>query len=156
MKSPSRTALKQPRRDRKVCNQHLKVNWQNRCKKIDEIGVLRGDKTWEVCEQKAVSILYLCFGTESCRIFKSKYPHFQIQKQPFKDLSQAMDDSFTKIRNITHDRFFFFSSQQKGVSVENFYGRLIEQEENCSLGDEETTLIRDAFILNMQDHDTQR
>ena len=31
-------------RDRKVRNHQLKVNWQNRCKKIDEIGILCGDK----------------------------------------------------------------------------------------------------------------
>ena len=31
-------------RDRKNRNQHLKVTWQNRCKKIYEIGNLCGDK----------------------------------------------------------------------------------------------------------------
>ena len=31
-------------RDRKVNNQRLNVNWQNRCKRIDEIGILCGDK----------------------------------------------------------------------------------------------------------------
>ena len=62
-----------------------------------------------------------------------------------------MDDSFTKIRKITYDRFVFFSSkQQKGDSVESFYRRLVEQAENCNLGDEEISLIRDAFVLNMQ------
>ena len=56
-----------------------------------------------------------------------------------------------------YDRFVVFSSkQQKGESVESFYGRLIEQAENCRLGDEETTLIRDTYILNMQHHDTER
>ena len=45
-------------RDRKVRKQQLKVNWQNRCKKIDEIGILRGDKPWELCKQKA-KMLYL-------------------------------------------------------------------------------------------------
>ena len=40
-------------RDRKVRNQQLKVNWQNRCKKIDEIGTLCKDKPWEYCKQKA-------------------------------------------------------------------------------------------------------
>ena len=39
--------------------------------------------------------------------------------------------------------------------LKTFYGRLIEKAENCSLGSEETTLIRDAFILNMIDHATQ-
>ena len=88
-------------RDRKIRNQQLKVNWQNRCKKIDEIGILRGDKTWGICEQKSTSLLYLSFGTEGRRIFKSKQPHFLIEKQPFKELWQAMEDSFTKVRIIT-------------------------------------------------------
>ena len=101
--------------------------------------------------------MYLSIGTEGRQIFRSKYPHFQIEKQPFKELWQAMEVSFTKVRNINYDRFVFFScEQQKVESVESFYGRLIEQAENCSLGSEETTLIRDAFILNMIDHETQK
>ena len=143
-------------RDRKVCNQQLKVNWQNRCKKVDEIGILCGDKPWEICEQKAISLLYLSIETEGRGIFKSKHPHFQIEKQPFRELWQAMEDSFTKVRNITYDRFVFYSCKQKGESVESFYGRLVELAENCTLGSEETTLIRDAFILNMIDHGTQK
>ena len=68
-----------------------------------------------------------------------------------------MEDSFTKVRNIIYDRFVFYScKEQKGESVESFYGRLVEQAENCSLGCEETSLIRDAFILNMIDHETQK
>ena len=145
-------------RDRKVRNQQLKVKWQNRCKNVDEIGILCGDKPWGLCEQKAISLLYLSIGTEGPRIFKSKHPHFQIEKQPFRELWQAMEDSFAKVRNITYDRFVFYScKQQKGESVErSFYGRLIELAENCTLGSEETTLIRDAFILNMIDHETQK
>ena len=68
-----------------------------------------------------------------------------------------MEDSFTKVRHIAYNRFVFYScKQQKDENVESFYGRLIEQSENCSIGIEETTLIRDAFILNMIDHETQR
>ena len=144
-------------RDRKVRNQQLKVNWQNRFKKVEEIGILCGDRQWGICEQKAISLLYLSIGTEGRRIFRSKHPNIQIEKQPFKELWQAMEDSFTKVRNIISDRFVFYSSkQQKGESVESFYGRLIELAENCTLGSEETTLIRDAFILNMIDHETQK
>ena len=65
-------------RDRKVRNQQLKVNWQNRCKKIEEIGILCGDKPWGICEQKSISLLYLSIGTERRQILKSKHPHFQI------------------------------------------------------------------------------
>ena len=143
-------------RDRKVRNQQLKVNWQYRWKKVEEIGILCGDKPWGICEQKTISLLYLSIGTEGRRIFKSKYPHFQIEKQPFKDLWRAMEDSFAKVCNITYNRFVFYSrKQQKGESVEGFYGRLIELAESCNLGSEETTLIRDAFILNMLDHEKE-
>ena len=38
-------------RDRKIRNQQLKVNWQNRCKQIDETGILCGDKQWGICEK---------------------------------------------------------------------------------------------------------
>ena len=144
-------------RDRKIRNQQLKVNWQNRCTKIEEIGILCGDKPWGTCKQKSISLLHLSIGTDRRRIFKSKHPHFQIEKQPFNELWQAMQDSFIKVRNIIYDRFVFYScKQQKGESVESFYGRLVEQAENCSLGSEETSLIRDAFILNMIDHETQK
>ena len=143
--------------DRKVRNQQLKVNWQIRCTKIDETGISCGDKPWGFCEQKSVSLLYLSIGTERRRVFKSKNPPFQIEKEPFKELWRKMEESSTKIKNITSDRFVFFSSkQQKGESVESFYRRLIEQAENCSLGNEETTLIRDAFILNMRYNETQK
>ena len=73
-------------RDRKVRKKQLKVNWQNGCKKVDEIGILCGDKPWGICEPKSISLLYLSIGTEGRRIFKSKHPHFQIEKQPFKEL----------------------------------------------------------------------
>ena len=61
-------------RDRKVRNQQLKVNWQNRCKKVEEIGILCGDEPWGICEQKTISLLYLSIGTEGRRILKSKHP----------------------------------------------------------------------------------
>ena len=143
--------------DRKVHNQHLKVNWQNRYKKIDEIGILCGDKPWEHCEQKNTSLFYLFIAKEGRCIFKSNHHHFHIEKEPLKEFWRVMEGSFTKTRNITYDRFVVFSfKKQKGESVESIKGHLIEQAEICSLGDEETTPIRNAFILNIQGHDTQR
>ena len=75
-------------RDRKIRNQQLKVNWQNRCKTIEEIGIVCGDKPWGICEQKSISLFYLGIGTEGRRIFKSKHLLFQIEKQPFKELDK--------------------------------------------------------------------
>ena len=76
-------------RDRKIRNQQLKVNRKNRCTKIEEIGILCGDKPWGICEQKSISLLYLSIGTERRCIFKSRHPHFQIEKQPFKELLKS-------------------------------------------------------------------
>ena len=68
-----------------------------------------------------------------------------------------MDDSFIKARNITYDRFVFFSSKQQGrESAQSFYETLIEEIENCSRGNEDTTLIRDTFNCNIRDNDTQK
>ena len=143
--------------DRIICNQQLKLTWQNRCKKIDEIGIFCGVKPWKISDQKAAALQYLCIGTEDRRIFKIKHPHFFIEKEPTKEQWCVMEDSYIKTRNITYDRFVFFSSkQQKGESIESFCGKVIAQTGNYSLGDEETTLIRDTFILNILDYETQK
>ena len=73
-------------RDQKVRNQQLKVNWQYPFEKNDEIGILCGDEPWGICKQKYASLLYLSIGTEGRRIFQSKHPHFQIEKEPFNEL----------------------------------------------------------------------
>ena len=61
-----------------------------------------------------------------------------------------------KNSNIKFDRFFVFSSkQQKCEPVESFYGKIIEQAENCSLRDAKKTVIRETFFLNVLDYETQ-
>ena len=135
------------RSETKKRNQLLKLKWQNRCKKIDEIGILCGDELWDICDQTAASLFYPCLGTEVRRIFKSKHPLFLNEKEPMKELWSVMEFSSTKNRNITFHRFDVFSSkQQKGEPVESFYGKLIEQAENCSLRDQEKTLIRETIV----------
>ena len=43
-KAPVENHTQATERNRKVRNQQLKVNWQNRCAKIEEFGILCGDK----------------------------------------------------------------------------------------------------------------
>ena len=54
--------------DQKIRNQQLKVTWQNRCKKIDEIGILCDDEPWEHCDQKATSLLSLSLSVLGQRV----------------------------------------------------------------------------------------
>ena len=44
----------------------------------------------------------------------------------------------------------------KGKSIEHFIGKIKELSENCELGNQEDTLIRDVFVANMQDPEIQK
>ena len=46
--------------------------------------------------------------------------------------------------------------QSKEESIEHFFGKLKDLSENCDLGNQEDTLIRDLFIANTQDPEIQR
>ena len=52
-----------------------------------------------------------------------------------------MGGSVIKTRNITYDRFVSSSEKQKGKYVQSFYGRLLDQSENCSLEDKDNLYI---------------
>ena len=65
----------QRERERLLGNAQLKMNWENRCQKQMEIGIMCGDKPWRQADQKTVSMLYLSLGTEGRRIICSRNPH---------------------------------------------------------------------------------
>ena len=68
-----------------------------------------------------------------------------------------MEIAFIRPRNITFDRYVFFSrKQKKGETVEKFYSILKELAENCDFENREEVIVRDIFIRNMLDDDIQR
>ena len=68
-----------------------------------------------------------------------------------------MESTFSRQRNITFDSNMLLTTKwSKGESIEHFFGKLKESSDNCDLGNQEVTLIRDLFIANMQDPDIQR
>ena len=46
--------------------------------------------------------------------------------------------------------------QTKGETLDHFYGKLKVLSENCELGNQKNTLIRDLFTANMQDSEIQK
>ena len=61
-----------------------------------------------------------------------------------------MEIALLRPRNITIDRYVFFSrKQKKGETVEQFYSILKELAENCYFENREEVIIRDIFITNM-------
>ena len=94
---------------------------------------------------------------EGRQIFGSQKPTIQTDQIYTKDLWESLDKVFTKLRDITFDRYTFLTRKQlKGESVEKFYGCLRELSLNCDLGSHEESIIRDVFIANIQDGEIQR
>ena len=87
-------SIAQSERDRKNRNEQLKNAWLNRCQKIELARILCGDKPWNFCDNKAVSLTYL--GTEGCRIFGSQEPNIQIDRVTTNDLWESLDQVFTR------------------------------------------------------------
>ena len=116
-----------------------------------------GYKPWTQADRKTVPMLYLSLGTEGRRIACSRNPHLKKDILTTVELWNIMEATFVRQRNITFDRYMLLTTKQsKGESIELFVGRLKELSENCELGNQEDTLIRDLFIANMQDPDIQR
>ena len=116
-----------------------------------------GDKLWAQADQKTVSMLYLSLGTEGRQMVWSRKPHFKMDILTTAELWNIMEATFIGQRNITFDRYMLLTTKQsKGESIKHFFGKLKELFENCELGSQEDTLIRDLFIANMQDPEIQR
>ena len=101
--------------------------------------------------------MYLSLGTEGRRVFNSKNSTFNVDEISTRNLWDVLNKSFIRIHNITFDRYLFLTrKQQKGETIEKFYGHLKELSEDCDLGEKGDTIIRDVFIANMQNEDIQK
>ena len=45
--------------DRQIRNSQLNLQWDLKCQKIKEAGVLCGERPWRICDQICVSLLFL-------------------------------------------------------------------------------------------------
>ena len=154
---PIEDATHEPERDRQIRNSQLNLQWELKCQKISEAGVLCGDRPWHLCDQQCVSLLYLSIGTEGRRLLTQKFPHDNFYDLTTLKLWKMLEIAFIRPRNITFDRYVFFSwKQKKGETVEQFYSILKELAENCDFENREEVIIRDVFMTNMLDDDIQR
>ena len=86
-----------------------------------------------------------------------QFSHDNIYDLSTLKLWEMMEIAFIRPRNITVDRYVFFSrKQKKGETVEQFYSILKELAKNCDFENREEVIIRDIFITNMLDDDIQR
>ena len=150
-------ASAQSERERNKRNAQQKMNRQNKCQRLIEVGIMCGDKPWPLADRKTVSLLYLSVGIKVRRILNYKNPHIMIDTLTTVDLWKIVEEAFIRPRNITFDRHVFqITKQHRGETVEHFYGKLKELTENCDFGNKEETLIRDVFITNLMDPEIQK
>ena len=72
-------------------------------------------------------------------------------------MSKACSDSFEKTRNLTFDRYLFFTRKQKTEeNLEQFLCALKELAQFCQFGTLESTLIRDIFTAHLNDFEIQK
>ena len=150
-------ASAQSERERNARNAQQKMNWQNKCQRLIEIGIMCGDKPWPLADRKTVFLLYLSIGVEGRRILNCKNPHIIIDTLTTVDIWKIVEEAFIRPRNITFDRHVFLITKQlRGETVDHFYGKLKDSAENCDFEKKEETLIRNAFITNLMDPEFQK
>ena len=126
------------------------MNWQNKCQRLIEVGMMCGDKPWPLADRKTVYLLYLSIGVEGRCIPNCKNPHIMIYTLPTVDFWKIVEEAFILPRNITFDRHVFsITKQLRGETVEQFYGKLMELAVNCNFKNKEEIMIRDVFITNL-------
>ena len=64
--------------DRQIRNNQLKIQWELKCQKNTEAGILLGNKPRTLCDQKCVSLVYITIETEARRLLTQKFPHDNI------------------------------------------------------------------------------
>ena len=101
------------------------AKWKNECNLIDRIGVLCGDKPWDIADKKAKSMVYLTIGIEGRRMHTRKYPHTNFENITTQQLWEKLGLTFIRPRNVTFDRYLLLTRrQQKGETLEQFHSAL--------------------------------
>ena len=133
------------------------AKWKNECNLIDRIGVLCGDKRWDVADEKAKSLAYLTIGIEGRMMHTRKYPHTNVENIMTLQLWEELELKFIRPRNVTFDNYLLLTRrQQKGETMEQFHSALRSLAEFCQLGALEDSLLRDIFTANMNDPEIQK
>ena len=108
-------ATEQRERDRQIHNSQLKLQWELKWQKITEAGVLCSRRPWPLCDQNCVSLLCLSIGTEGRRLLTQKFPHDYIYDLSTLRFWEMMEICFFQPRNITFDRYVFFSRKTEKI-----------------------------------------
>ena len=133
------------------------TKWKNECNVINHVGVLCGDKPWDMADRKVKSLIYLSLGVEGRKMHGRKFPHTNVETKTTKRIWEELEITFIRPRNVTFDRYLLLTRrQQRGETMEQFHSALRSLAEHCQLGHLEDELLRDIFTANMIDPEIQK
>ena len=118
---------------------------------------LMGDMEEGAATKKAISSLYLSLGMAARKNLLNKYPTTNIASISLTDLIKNCKDCFEKPKNETLDRFKFLSrKQEEGETLRQFWSELNGLAAKCNFGGITESLVKDVFIVNMNNKEVQQ
>ena len=101
----------QSERERNARNPQQKSNWQNKCQRLIETGIISTDEPWPLVDWKTVSLHYLSIGVEGRILYCINRIKGSI-RCPQRNSGKIVAAAFSKPGNITFDRHFFLITKQ--------------------------------------------
>ena len=113
-------------------------------------------KTRLASEQTLISNLYLCLGEKGQDELHKRKPHLDLAATRYSRVLDTIETEFWKERNETYETFQLLArKQQIGESLEQFHSVLCGLAARCNFGALETRILRDVFIVNMNNREAQ-
>ena len=107
-------------------------------------------------EQTLISNLYLCLGEKGQDELHKRKPHLDLAATRYSRVLDTIETEFRKERNETYETFQLLArKQQIGESLEQFHSVLSGLAARCNFGALETRILRDVFIVNMNNREAQ-
>ena len=137
-------------RKRTIRNKRRKIDWENKCKHIQNRGPMIDRYTWDDADTEVKNLIFLSLGTEKTRILHQRNPHMMNDHCSTNALAYDLGFTFTRTDNLTFDRFqLIIVRQNPNESLENFLSCLRELGSKAALGNVEEDLLEEFFIAKM-------
>lgn len=104
-------------------------------------------------DQVKSSILLTCIGKKGREIYNTFIFDSDEDKMKFKAIVEKFDEYCSPRKNITFQRYKFFTCRQKeGQSFGQFVTELKKLSQDCEFGQLANSLIRDVIIMGLSDN----
>ena len=108
-------------------------------------------------EQILISNLYLCLEEKGQDELHKRRPHLDLSTVRYPRMLDILETEFKKERNETYETFQLLSRKQFiNESLEQFHSVLSGLAARCNFGTLEDRILRDVFIVNMNNREAQK